>query len=175
MIDLDTLKSHMSAQSRAYQLWFSKHWTGFCAIGAKLQQMKLWDNNLCPCCRQVEERSTTHVFLCHHPTMPTTRDKLFHTILDWLETVDTDPLLLELISSFWHGEEVIMDTDYPPSLIAIYQIMRDIGLHQMWQGFLPIGMVNFQQQFYLRQGRRRTGRQWGSTFVSKMIRATHGL
>ena len=175
LIDLNTLQIHMSAQSRAYQLWFSKHWTGFCAIGSKMQQMKLWDNNLCPCCRQVAERSTTHLFLCQHPSMSQTRDKSFHQILDWLETVDTDPLLLDLLSLYWHGEEVLMGPDYPPRLTSIYQIMRDIGLHQMWQGFLPVGMVDFQQQYYLQQGSRRTGKQWGVTFVSKMIRATHGL
>ena len=36
-------------------------------------------------------------------------------------------------------------------------------------------MVDFQQQYYLQQGSRRTGKQWGVTFVSRMIRETHGL
>ena len=68
-----------------------------------------------------------------------------------------------------------MDPESPPILTSIYQIMRDIGLHQMWQGFLPVGMVDFQHQYYLQQGSRRTGKQWGVTFVGKMIRATHRL
>ena len=82
LIDFEPLRIHMSAQSRAYQLWSAKHWTGFCGIWVKMHQMKLWDNDLCPCCRQVSERSTTHLFLCPHPTMSLTRDQSFHKILD---------------------------------------------------------------------------------------------
>lgn len=107
--------------------------------------------------------------------MSHTRDKSFHQILDWLETVDTDPLLLDLLSLFWHDDEVLIDPEYPLMLTSIYQIMRDIGLHQMWQGFLLVGMVDFQQQYYSQQGSKRTGKQWRVIFVSKMIRATHGL
>ena len=36
LIDFEPLRIHMSAQSRAYQLWFAKHWTGFCGIGVKM-------------------------------------------------------------------------------------------------------------------------------------------
>ena len=120
LIDFESLRTHMSAQSRAYQLWYSKHWTSFCGIGAKMQQMKLWDNNLCPCCRQVPERSTTHIFLCPHPTMTLTRDRSFHKILDWLKEVHTAPSLLDLLTSFWHGETMQLDADCPPLLHSIY-------------------------------------------------------
>ena len=101
-----------------------------------MEQMKLWDNNLCPCCRQVPERSTTHLFLCPHPSIEELRNTSFHNILDWLHEIDTDPLLLHILSSFWHGEDVHFDTDHPPLLKHIYNTMRDIGLHQMWGGDL---------------------------------------
>ena len=65
-----------------------------------MKQMKFWDNNLSLCSRLVPERSTTHLFICPHPTMSTNRDQSFHQILDWLEDVDTDPSLLELITLF---------------------------------------------------------------------------
>ena len=38
--DFEPLRLYLSSQSRAFQLWFAKHWTGFCGIGAKMQQMK---------------------------------------------------------------------------------------------------------------------------------------
>ena len=174
-IDFEPLRFHMSAQTRAYQLWFAKHWTGFCGIGVKMHQMKLWDNDLCPCCRQVSERSTTHLFLCPHPTMTHTRDQSFHKILDWLEEVDTDPMLLDLLTLFWHGEEITLDADCPPMLKNVYNIILEIGLHQMWTGFLPVGMVQFREEYYLQIGSRRSGKKWGTDFVGKMIRATHGL
>ena len=96
--------------------------------------------------------------------MSEAHDKSFHKILDWLEEVNTNPLLLELLTSFWHGEEIVMDTDFPPMLQSIYQTIRDIGLHQTCQGFLSVGMVNFQQQYYQQIGGKRTGKQWGVSF-----------
>ena len=140
-----------------------------------MHQMKLWDNDLCPCCRQVSERSTTHLFLCPHPTMIHIRNQSFHKILEWLEEVDTDPMLLDVLTSFWHGEEVILGQDGPPMLQNIYRTIIKIGLHQMWMGFLPVEMVQFQDDYYLQIGSKRSGKKWGSEFVGKMIRATHGL
>ena len=61
-IDFEPLRHYLSSQSRAFQLWFAKYWTGFCEIGAKMKQMKLWDNDLCPCCRQIPERNTMHIY-----------------------------------------------------------------------------------------------------------------
>jgi len=81
--------------------------------------------------------------------MTHTHDQSFHKILDWLEEVDTDPILLELSTSFWHGEEVTLDADCPPMLQNVYKTILEIGLHQMWTGFLPVGMVQFQEEYYL--------------------------
>ena len=175
LIDFDTLHKHISSQPQAYQLWYTKHWTNFCGIGAKMQQMKLWDNNLCPCCRQVPEQSTTHLFLCPHPSMVKLRNTSFHNILEWLKDANTDPLLQYILSSFWHGEEVHFDADHPPELKYIYNTMRDIGLHQMWGGFIPTAMVAFQHEYYQTIGNNQTGQKWAITFIGKMIRATHSL
>ena len=113
----------MSSQSRVFQLWYAKHWTNFSGIGVRMKQMKLWGNDLCPCCRQVTESTTMHLYLCPHP---------------WLEIVHTEPLLLEIITTFWHGENLILDPDCPQSLKSMYNTLRDIGLHQTWLGFLLI-------------------------------------
>ena len=82
-----------------------------------------------------------HLYLCPHPTLAIAREKSFDKILDWLETVHTEPLLLEIITAFWHGEDLILDQDCPQSLKNMYSDLQDIGLHQMWLGFLPMGFI----------------------------------
>ena len=66
--------------------------------------MKLWDNDLYPCFQQVSERTTMHLYLCPHLTVATARERSFHKILTWFKKVHTDPLMLEIITAFWHGE-----------------------------------------------------------------------
>ena len=174
-LDFEPLKKYLSAQSQAFQLWFTKHWTGFCAIGVKMKQMKLWDNDLCPCCRRVPETKSMHIFLCPHPQMILLRNDLFNKILVWLEEMHTDPLLLELIKKFWYGQEMEFDVETPPSIIAIHQTLREIGVHQMWTGLLPALMVEVQQHHFTSIGSRKKALNWATSFVGKMLRATHRL
>ena len=174
-IDFEVLRIHMSAQSRAFQLWYAKHWTNFCGIGVKMKQMKLWDNDLCPCCQQVTESTTMHLYLCPHPTVAMAREKSFHKILTWLDTIHTEPLLLEIITAFWHGDNLTLDEECPQSLTNIYNILRDIGLNQMWMGMIPVGMIEHQTEHYQLIGSKKSGKKWGLDLVQKMIRATHGL
>ena len=53
--------------------------------------------------------------------------------------------------------------------------MRDIGLNQMWLGFLPVGMIEYQANYYQQIGSKKSAKKWGLDFVQKMLRATHGL
>ena len=101
--------------------------------------------------------------------------KSFHSILTWLEIVHTDPLMLEIIATFWHGENLVLDPECPQALKFMYNTLRDIGLHQIWLGLLPVGMVECQENYYLQIGSRKSAKKWGLDLVQKMLRATHGL
>ena len=52
-----------------------------------------------------------------------------HKILSWLETVHTDPLMLEIITAFWHGENLVLDPECPQALKSMYNTLSDIGLY----------------------------------------------
>lgn len=86
----------MTTQSQAFQLWHAKHWANFCGIGVTMKG----DNGLCPCGQQVSESNTIYLYLCPHPKVAIAREESFHLILTWLETVRTDPLILEIINVF---------------------------------------------------------------------------
>mmetsp|Transcript_9156 Transcript_9156/g.9268 ORF Transcript_9156/g.9268 Transcript_9156/m.9268 type:complete len:127 (-) Transcript_9156:554-934(-) len=126
-----------------------------------MKQMKLWDNDLCPCYQQVTESTTMHLYLCPHPTVASTREKYFHSILAWLDTVHTDPSLLEILTSFWHGENLILDQDCPQSLKNMYTTLKDIGLNQIWLGLLPVGMIEYQANYSQQIGSKKSAKNGG--------------
>ena len=107
----------------------------------KTRQIKLWDNVIRPCTQQVPESTIIHLYLCLHPTVAITQDTYFHKILMQLEVVNTDPLMVEIIAAFWHGESLVLDPVCPESLKSIYNTLRDIDLHQMWLGLLSTDMI----------------------------------
>ena len=59
-VDLKPLERYLSSHSRAFSLWFVKHWTDFCGIGKMQKRMRLWTNDLCPCCHVID---TTQVII----------------------------------------------------------------------------------------------------------------
>ena len=175
LITFTPLEKHLSRQSMAFNVWFTKHWTNFCAIGRKMVQMKKWSIDLCPCCLKVSETTTLHLYLCDHPPLLTMREYLFNNILTWLDTVDTDPEILRMIVDFWHGRNHQIDNEASPSYLIIYNVLKEMGVQLMWQGLLPLQMVNLQQEFYRTIGSRMTGEKWGEKLVGRMLTATHAL
>lgn len=168
-IDFTSLRLYLSNQSTAFQLWFTKHWTGFCGTGVMMHRMKLWDNPNCPCCCRIKENHPSHMFLCPHPHMVHTRQQSFSKVLAWLEEVDTDPLLLSLITAFWHNESPTLDKECAMTYRNIYQCLQEIQVHQMWMGFIPSLMVTVQDSYYKMIGRRKSGQSWGTMFIGKML------
>ena len=45
----------------------------------------------------------------------------------------------------------------------------------MWLGLLPIGMVEYQTQYYEQIGSKTSAKKWSVDLVQKMLRATHVL
>ena len=127
----------MKHQSQAFKLWFSKHWSNFCGIGKKMKMMGYWKDDLCPCCKKVPETSTTHLFLCDNLSITSTRNSEFQKILQWLHKVDTDPTLIHIISSFWHGKQPDLSADEPYIYRLIYESMQEMGVASMWMGLIP--------------------------------------
>ena len=171
-IDFAPLESYISIQSQSFTLWFTKHWTNFCGIGSKMKIMGFWESDLCPCCKQVPEQSTIHLYRCTHPTITSTRESGFAAILDWLKEVHTAPLLLTLLTAFWHGRAPQLDPQDSMRYRHMYSTMREMGVAFMWMGMLPKQMVEVQTQYYRLIGSRRSGVSWGRDFVGKMLRVT---
>ena len=65
-INWELLDIFMEKQTREFKLWFTKHVTNFCGIGKMMKRMKLWNDDLCPCCRQIPEHSTNHLYIYVH-------------------------------------------------------------------------------------------------------------
>ena len=140
-----------------------------------MKAMGYWDTDLCPCCRKVPELSTTHLFLCDDPTIASTRHSKFHAILDWMSSVDTAPLLQEIITVFWHGKSPKLEADAPYIYREVYMALREMGVGSMWMGLLPIHIIDIQEQYYRLYCSRRRCITWVRDLVGKMLRASLDL
>ena len=90
----------------------------------------------------------------------------------WLATVDTAPLILQIITAFWHGTSPALDETDPYIYREIYTALREMGVASMWMGLLPIHLVEAQDLHYRINGCRRRGAKWASELVGRMLRST---
>ena len=172
MLDWDTLRKFMDGQSQPFQLWYTKHWTNFCAIGKMMKRIKLWNSDLCPCCRQVPENSTTHLFLCPHPLIVARRDSSFKAILTWMADTHTDPGILHLVSSLWYARHPSFTSDDPQYLVDMWNVLQDIGTQSMWMGLIPVIMTQKQNDYFCSMGLKKSGSKWAKQLIGKCLRAT---
>ena len=140
-----------------------------------MHRMKLWDTNLCPCCQVVPEYSTSHLYLCPHAKIASTREQLYKDILQWLKTVDTEPVILHLITSLWYGKQPNLPSIQSTKLRKMWNTLVDIGTQSMWKGLLPKDMCSIQHDHYKLIGSRRTGMKWGTELTGKLLRASLNL
>ena len=125
--------------------------------------------------KKVIESSTIHLFRCDNSIIRETREDGFKQIIKWMEEVNTAPLLLQVITAFWHGCSPRLDPSDPWVHRQIYGTLKELGVASMWMGLFSQGMVEEQEQHYRLLGSRRSGKRWGSMLVGKMLRVTHQL
>ena len=58
-----------------FQMWFSKHITGFAGVEKMMHHMKKWDYALCRCCLKVKDTSIINILECQAPELVTYRAK----------------------------------------------------------------------------------------------------
>ena len=73
----------------------------------------------------------------------------------------TDPLSLQVIVNFWFGEEYIIDSDSEQEYGRVYNTMKEIGVSQMWCGFIPRNMIVIQDSYFQSIGSPKSGKEWG--------------
>ena len=140
-----------------------------------MKVMGLWKDDLCPCCRMIPEKSPTHLFHCPETSIVSLCNSSFHDILHWLDSVQTCPVILDIITAFWKNLPLALDPTDSIKYRQIYNNLQEIGVQSMWQGLLPNGLIELQHEHYQIMGHKRTGTWWGTQLVGKMLQATHLL
>ena len=135
----------MEEKPQLYCLWYSKHHANWCGCGKNMVRWKFWDSDLCPCCLEKKETSSTHVYYWEMPEMTSFRNEQISGLVEWMGNLDTHPHLLLMITAALTGELPLLRTHkykwwrtMKKSFMIIPQIL-------ILQGFLPKGLDHVQQ------------------------------
>jgi len=140
---------------------------GMCGMG---KYMKLWKQKVsdaCPQCGEPEDAS--HVWVCNQKGSSVVWDNAILRLREWLESVRTDPDLVETILlnlCLWREGH----SSCPPSnntLLAFNQ-QSDIGWQLFLEGCLSFEWAALQEEYYKFISSRRTGKCWAISLLKKL-------
>ena len=69
-----------------------------------MKRWKYWDNDKCPCCLAISEKTVQHLFKCKNLEMKAHKNELYKPIYTWLKEQDTQQILLDMtMATFFRG------------------------------------------------------------------------
>ena len=174
-IDWELISQVIDNKPQLFQLWFAKHYSGWCATVKNMKRWNFWDSDKCPCFLTQPETTPTHIFKCRSPDMIKFRKETYDFIIKWLTQQNTHPDLLRMIIHIFSERPQYIRPATTSFRSPIYRRLHMLSRHQILQGFLPKGITNLQQGYYEHIGSKQTGVKLGETLCDKLITATHLL
>jgi hypothetical protein len=157
-----------------YQLWVSKHVSGFFGIGTMMKNWDFWDHSRCPCCDHVRE-DKVHLLTCPHPTCSDAWHESLLGLEAWMIDADTDPAIRECII-------LGLDTRNPAQpftgfcntrTLQAAQSQDRIGWMNTTDGKLSQRWQQLQAEYYASTNSRRSARKWAAGLVANILTVTH--
>ncbi len=139
-----------------------------------------WDKSMkkwCPSCGQVRE-TAAHVLSCNEIGRVKTLQPMIDFVEEWLEEVDTDPMVVTCVVEYTGGCGYITMRDICHRMGSQYQVMAEdqdtIGWRRFMEGMLSWRLVGLQANHYALTGEGLQPLPWASQLVIRLLEVTHG-
>jgi hypothetical protein len=141
---------------------------------------KRYDNDTpsqCIYCQDtVEDRD--HLIRCHHPTCVTWRTDLLRSIRKQSDTMETDPVLLDILMeglyAWMHQTDPPTLAAYPAAYRRLVREQATLGWHQLFNGRWSTKWARLHDRYLIRLidpiPNNLTGTKWTSTFIDLLWR-----
>ncbi len=135
--------------------------------------MKKW----CPSCGQARE-TAAHMLSCNEVGRVKTLLATIDFVEEWLEEVDTDPMVVTCVVENARGRGYITMRDICRRMGSQYQLMAEdrdtIGWRRFMEGMLSWRLVGLQANHYALTGEGLQLLPWASQLVIRLLEVTHG-
>jgi hypothetical protein len=173
-IDWDAMDTATALFPPLYQLWVSKHVSGFFGIGTMMHNWGFWEHSHCPCCQHVRE-DKLHLLTCPHPDCKDTwRDSLLG-LEAWMIDMDTDPAIQEciLLTLETRNPEQSFTTYSNPHTLQAAAAQDRIGWLHTTEGKLSQHWQQLQSDFYCSIESRRSPGKWAAGLSTNLLMVPH--
>ena len=165
-VDWDATEDMMDSLPNARARWTTKHSFGMCGVGKWMLRWKKRTTADCPHCGEFED--AVHVWLCHSQAAADQWTTALADLEAWLDKHNTDPALRELLLTgllAWRNNHLVPTSIKHPILAAL---QGQLGWQSIFEGRPATGWKEAQQEYYIANGKRQTGRRWLSQLLTQL-------
>ena len=175
LIHWDNLSKTMDSLPRMFQVWITKHVSGFCGNNKHLVRLYPSITNQCHCCGAPNE-STNHITRCPNPGRVKMFDETVFDLIQWMKSRDGHPTLIQAIQTYLqHRGKARMTTickDWP----ALHSLAQDhdrIGWDNFIMGRISTSLLTFQRKHLVQTHSLQSISSWARKFTQLILNIPH--
>ena len=158
-----------------FQLWATKHISGFCSVN---RMMKLWGlaaSNTCPSCECMERAQ--HVPVCPHPDHDMVWQEAINGLAVWFDLSHTNPEIRDCIclTLRLRSIDACFAPFASPTIMAAALDQDAIGWMNFIEGRISLEWHTAQPHFYASISSSRTSRWWAKELVQNLLAMVHKM
>jgi hypothetical protein len=165
----------MEAYPQMFNLWVTKHVSGFSGTNKQLSRYDGTTVNRCPCCGHNDE-STAHITRCLTPGRQRIFKQSVDTLLDWMERTHCDVNLIECLEQYLllrgEGSMTLIAAPFP-RLSQWAMDMDLLGWDNFLEGRICSSLFEIQETALTRSHSRRHIKSWSTEFIHLVLGITH--
>jgi hypothetical protein len=165
----------MNAYPQMFNLWVTKHVSGFSGTNRQLLRIDKEMINQSPCCGNNDE-SSAHITRCLNPGRRRVFQQSVAALLDWMEHTHCDINVIECLEKYLalrgEGSMITISAKFP--YLAEWAMEMDtLGRDNFMEGRIGSTLFNMQKSTLKRAGLRRHIKSWSTEFIHLVLGITH--
>ncbi len=175
LVDWENVDRTMQSLPKMYQVWITKHVSGFCGTNKLLSRILPNTSNRCQCCGTPDE-TPSHITRCSNPGRVQMFDATVTSLIHWMTATTGHPLLIQAIQIYLTNRgklrmmQICADS---PTLQSFATDHDKLGWENFMTGRICSSLFRLQRT-YLQQSRSPQAiSSWACQFTQHVLHITH--
>jgi hypothetical protein len=175
LIHWDNLSKTMDSLPKMFQVWVTKHVSGFCGTHEHLARLYSSTDNCCQCCGSLNE-STRHITRCPNPGRVQMFDETVSDLIRWMKSRNGHPPLTHAIQEYLQTRGKTCMTTICKEWPALYPFARDhdkLGWENFIMGRISKSLFAIQKAYQAQTHDQYSIASWACKFTQLILNIPH--
>lgn len=159
---------------KMFGVWLTKHTSHFCATNRHANRIDKEVANICPSCGK-EDETVAHIVRCKDSGRLEMLRVSVQELVDWLDKMDTDEDLIEMIQEYLlaQGEKRMVDCSPPRRYQLLAKTHDYLGYDNFVEGRICSLFLEVYRQDLDENESPYKVDKWAKGFIERLVRITH--